>query len=45
MPIIEEIAQWHQNFWAWFAQFADIGDMFTQLWNGFIGFFTGLFGG
>ena len=45
MPIIEEITQFHQNFWGWFGQFADIGDMFVQLWNNFINFFSTLFSG
>ena len=45
MPVIEEITQIPINIWNWFAQFADIGDMFVQLWNGFVGFFTQLFCG
>jgi len=40
MPIVEEITHIMQVIWAWFASFADIGDMFTKLWEGFLGWFS-----
>jgi len=45
MPIVEEFTQMLQNIWGWFGSFADIGDMFVQLWNGFINFFSTVFNG
>jgi len=40
MPIVEEITAMLQRIWAWFASFTDIGNMFSSLWNGFLGWFS-----
>jgi len=40
MVIVEEITQILQNIYNWFASFTDIGNMFSSLWNGFLGWFS-----